>query len=145
MPEYINEEKSHINTPTTLSKIKEQPPTKAFLVHQPKHVLNRNQVPPSSPRPRYYPKHLQGLANGLNAGIYCSKIRPLFPQWKQILKAGVVMVLILEHSFQLHQQDVQWSLLSVDEKYKASGSYDRLEEALKEVFKQYGKASQDQK
>ena len=54
------------------------------------------------------------------------------------------MLLILEHSFELHQKGVDQPLLVAAQKYKR-GSHGNIEEALKEVFKQYGKASQDQK
>ncbi|KAF8549896.1 hypothetical protein OG21DRAFT_1514684 [Imleria badia] len=57
------------------------------------------------------------------------------------------MILILEHSFKLlHEEEgVDQPLLSAVQKYQALGLHGRLEEALKEVFKQYGKASPDQK
>ncbi|KAF8547190.1 hypothetical protein OG21DRAFT_1501683, partial [Imleria badia] len=57
------------------------------------------------------------------------------------------MLLILEHSFQLHQQSVCQPLSSATQKFKALNSHwhGRIEEALEEVFRQYATASQDQK
>ncbi|KAF8119953.1 hypothetical protein EV363DRAFT_1193980, partial [Boletus edulis] len=68
-----------------------------------------------------------------------------FSTWKQILKYGVDILLILEYSFYLHQQGVTQPLSSAAQKYKASGSQDGLRKALEEVFKQYDKASQAEK
>ncbi|KAH0826999.1 hypothetical protein J3R83DRAFT_4663 [Lanmaoa asiatica] len=56
--------------------------------------------------------------------------------------------MILEHSFCLYQQkylDLYLVISSAAQKYKASDSHGRVEKALEEVFKEYGKASENQK
>ena len=54
-------------------------------------------------------------------------------------------ILILEHSFYLSQQDVPQPVSSAAQKYIASETPARVEKALKEVFMQYNKASEDEK
>ena len=55
------------------------------------------------------------------------------------------ILLVLEHSFYLCKQGVHPSLPSIVQKYKELGSKDGVKKALKEVFKKYGKASQEEK
>lgn len=55
------------------------------------------------------------------------------------------ILLILEHSFYLHQQGDHQPVSSAAQMYKASKSRDRVNLALKEVFEQYAKASDDQR
>ncbi|KAF8128558.1 hypothetical protein EV363DRAFT_1107361, partial [Boletus edulis] len=68
-----------------------------------------------------------------------------FSTWKQVLQAGVDIILISEHSFFLYQQNDPKPFSSASEKYKASDSCRRVRKALKVVFKQYGKLSYDDK
>lgn len=55
------------------------------------------------------------------------------------------MLLILEHSFYLHQQGHPKPLSLAAERYKAPDSCGRVEKALKGVVERYGKASHGQK
>ena len=88
-----------------------------------------------------------------------------FATWKQILQAGVGVfkpfilytpvnitnfstpdaILILEHSFYLSQQDDPQPVSSAAQKYIASDTPARVGKALKDVFMQYNKASEDEK
>ena len=54
-------------------------------------------------------------------------------------------ILILEHSFYLSQQDDPQPVSSAAQKYIASDIPARVGKALKDVFKQYNKASEDGK
>ena len=58
---------------------------------------------------------------------------------------NIGILLILEHSFHLHQQGVCPSLPTIAQKYEELGSQDGVKKALEEVFKRYGKASQEEK
>ena len=51
------------------------------------------------------------------------------------------MILILEHSFYLSQQNDPQPVSSATEKYLASNTPARVGKALQDVFKQYNKAS----
>ncbi|KAF8128597.1 hypothetical protein EV363DRAFT_1101545, partial [Boletus edulis] len=62
-----------------------------------------------------------------------------FSTWKQVLQAGVDIILISEHSFFLYQQNDSEPFSSAAEKYKGSDSCKRVTKALEVVFKQYGK------
>ena len=55
------------------------------------------------------------------------------------------ILLILEHSFHLHQQGVCPSLPPTIQKFKELGLQDGVKKALEKVFKEYGKASQKEK
>ncbi|KAF8126032.1 hypothetical protein EV363DRAFT_1107992, partial [Boletus edulis] len=69
-----------------------------------------------------------------------------FSTQKQILQAGVGIILISEHSFFLCQQNNPQPFSSAIQKYKASGLHHRVKKVLEEeVFKQYNKATPDQK
>ena len=88
-----------------------------------------------------------------------------FATWKQILQAGIGVfkpfilytpvniinffnpdaIIILEHSFYLSQQDDPQPVSSAAQKYIASDIPARVGKALKDVFKQYNKASEDGK
>ncbi|KAF8120843.1 hypothetical protein EV363DRAFT_1104144, partial [Boletus edulis] len=69
-----------------------------------------------------------------------------FATWKQILQAGVDIILISELSFFLCQQNDPQPFSSAVQKYKASDSPGRAKKALEEVFKEYtNHASYDQK
>ncbi|KAF8447418.1 hypothetical protein L210DRAFT_943936, partial [Boletus edulis BED1] len=68
-----------------------------------------------------------------------------FSTWKQILQAGVDIILISELSFFLCQKNDPQPFSSAAQNYKASNSPGRAKKALEEVFKQYNHASYDQK
>ena len=51
----------------------------------------------------------------------------------------------MEYSFYLSQQNIPQPVLSAAQKYTTSDTPARVGKALKEVFKQYNKASEDEK
>ena len=61
-----------------------------------------------------------------------------FTQFKDI-------ILISLHSFFLHQQKNSQPVVVAQQKYKASKMHGRVQNALEEVFKQFGKASFDER
>ncbi|KAF8415136.1 hypothetical protein L210DRAFT_953882 [Boletus edulis BED1] len=68
-----------------------------------------------------------------------------FATWKQILEAGVDIILISEHSFFLCQKNDPQPFSSAAQNYEASNSPGRARKALEEVFKKYKHASYNQK
>ena len=95
--------------------------------------------------------------------VHNHKSKRKFATWKQILQAGVgvfkplilytdvniphhtAAILILEHSFYLFQQKDPQPAFSAVQKYKASNTPARVSKALEDVFKQYNKASENEK
>jgi len=68
-----------------------------------------------------------------------------FSTWKQILQAGVDIILISELSFFLSQNNDPQPFSSAAQKYKASNSPGRIKKALEEIFKKYNHASHEEK
>jgi len=58
---------------------------------------------------------------------------------------NVDIIMISQHSYFLYQQHDSQPFSSAAKKYKGSDSHGRVKKALEEVFRQYGKASHDQK
>jgi len=85
-------------------------------------------------------KHQTSL-QGNEAQLLDSNTQRKFATWKQILQAGVDAILILEHSFYLSQQNDPQPVSSAAEKYIASNIPVSVAKALKDVLKQYNKAS----
>jgi len=65
--------------------------------------------------------------------------------WQQILQTQIDMLLVLEHSFYLFHNNVSQPVQSAAEKYTASNIPKQVKLAMKEVFKQYAKASEEEK
>jgi len=79
------------------------------------------------------------------AQLLDSNTQRKFATWKQILQAGVDAILILEHSFYLSELNDPQPVSTAAKKYIASNTPISVGKALKDVLKQYNKASEEDK